>query len=277
MGTARRRHSSTGRSGAAICSSRRCSRDAPRNTSFACSPACATGWTRCCSWAASTGRRTVAYSRENHPAIFINRKGREPGGIVEPGEPTLRVRQEIVDRLLGLRCPESSEPIVDRVTFGEEVFQGPEAWRGPDILFSFRGHAYVQRPTGPDGRDGFLKLLTPAERERAEITDRPSGIHRDLGVFVAAGPAIPAAREIGCVDLLDVTPTILYLLGVPVPDDMDGRVLVELFDPAFVEANPVRMAPSAPTQKGPPGVPSAFEEDEERIIRERLEGLGYID
>lgn len=221
--------------------------------------------------------QTVAYSRENHPAIFINRKGREPGGIVEPGEPTLRVRQEIVDRLLELRCAESGEPIVDRVTFGEEVFHGPESWRGPDILFSFRGHAYVQRPSGPDRRDGFLKLLTPAERERAEITDRPSGIHRDLGVFVAAGPAIPASREIGCVDLLDVTPTILYLLGVPVPDDMDGRVLVELFAPAFVEANPVRIAPSGPTLKGPPGAPSAFEEDEERIIRERLEGLGYID
>jgi hypothetical protein len=109
------------------------------------------------------------------------------------------------------------------------------------------------------------------------VTDRPSGIHRDIGVLVAAGPAIPAARAIGRVDIFDVTPTILYLLGVPVPDDMDGRVLVELFDPAFVQANPVRMAPSSPTQKGSPGSPSAFEEDEERLIRERLEGLGYID
>jgi predicted AlkP superfamily phosphohydrolase/phosphomutase len=219
--------------------------------------------------------RTLAYSRENHPAISINLKGREPGGIVAPGPEYEQVRQTLAERLLRLRCPETGEPIVEGVVFREEVYHGPEAYRAPDLLFHWNKHAYVHRPS-PRGRgNGFLKALSPAELEEAELRDRPSGIHRDVGIFIGVGPRLKRGSTLPPADLVDVTPTILYLLGLPVPDYMDGRVMTHAVDDALLAGRPVRrsQASGEPVEEGP----DVFGADEEQIIRQRLEGLGYID
>jgi arylsulfatase A-like enzyme len=42
------------------------------------------------------------------------------------------------------------------------------------------------------------------------------------------------------ITIYDIAPTVLYLLGIPVPDDMDGRVLREAIDEGYVSQNPVR-------------------------------------
>jgi hypothetical protein len=72
--------------------------------------------------------------------------------------------------------------------------------------------------------------------------------------------------------LLDIAPTILHLLGVPIPDDMDGRVLSEILDPAFTPAHAEPAA--APRSKVP--VPSAYTEQEDAEIQQRLADLGYL-
>ncbi len=70
------------------------------------------------------------------------------------------------------------------------------------------------------------------------------GLWHDLfGIFIAAGPPI-RRTEIPTVTLYDIAPTILHLLGLPVPDDMPGKVLESALTGEFSGAHPVARVPS---------------------------------
>jgi hypothetical protein len=78
----------------------------------------------------------------------------------------------------------------------------------------------------------------------------------------------------------DVAPTVLYLMGLPIPSDMDGRMLTEIVAPACLEHRPIKKG--EPLGRWPSEEAAVFggeivsDEDEEEI-RERLRGLGYVD
>jgi arylsulfatase A-like enzyme len=94
------------------------------------------------------------------------------------------------------------------------------------------------------------------------------------GVLVAAGPPFPPGAVPAQASLLDIAPTILHLLGVPVPEDVDGRVLSEILDPAF---SPAHAEPAAAPGSGSEvPVPSAYTEQEDAEIQQRLADLGYL-
>ena len=111
------------------------------------------------------------------------------------------------------------------------------------------------------------------------------------GLFVAAGPNVRSAGVQGRLE--DVTPTVLALLGVPVPDDLDGRVLdfVKDLRPEMVEAGrggggarATASGAAAPGDgeaqagAGADGRDPAtgYTEEEEEAVRRRLEDLGYL-
>jgi hypothetical protein len=71
-----------------------------------------------------------------------------------------------------------------------------------------------------------------------------------------------------------MAPTILYLLGQPVPEDMDGRVLEELFEPAFITRNPIQVRA---TELSDGGQSAQYTEEEAAVVEERLKALGYIE
>ena len=125
----------------------------------------------------------------------------------------------------------------------------------------------------------------------------PTGDHRMEGILIATGPAFRPGAVPSRADLLDIAPTVLHLLGVPVPADMDGRVLTELLDPLAVpiptSSVPVpeplyqsSLAGVGGTATGSvdcdptavPGVPIAapYSEDEDDAIQQRLADLGYL-
>ncbi|MAI73090.1 MAG: hypothetical protein CMM01_19585 [Rhodopirellula sp.] len=100
--------------------------------------------------------------------------------------------------------------------------------------------------------------------------------HRDYGIIVAAGPQIRSDHLIHGANLLDVTPTLLQLSGLPVGQDMDGRVLTEL----FVDEPKVKMIESWEEVSGNSGEHAAgceisIEDSKTRI--DQLVALGYID
>jgi hypothetical protein len=125
-----------------------------------------------------------------------------------------------------------------------------------------------------------------------DVTDEGEGMHRPDGIFLAWGPDIVA----GCLTtqpvLADLAPTILYALSLPVPAGLDGRVLSEIFDPAYMAAHPVSVDQAAGADEvgGPVALPPAtsgrladedlrqaiYSAEDERLIRERLMGLGYL-
>lgn len=101
--------------------------------------------------------------------------------------------------------------------------------------------------------------------------DTPSIAH---GVIVIKGPGVKSGNRLEQACIYDITPTLLYLFGLPVSEDMDGRVLVEAFEDEFNKKRKVRFIPSY-------GVWSRSEEAKkprelDKEVLEDLKSLGYI-
>ncbi|MDP8256070.1 MAG: alkaline phosphatase family protein [Candidatus Alcyoniella australis] len=103
----------------------------------------------------------------------------------------------------------------------------------------------------------------------------------DQGIVLIAGPRVRPGARIVDADLLDITPTLLYLLGLPVGRDMEGRVLSEAFEPRRMQAKPVSFIQThetSPVQRDPLRIKtfeiSVDEMDPQTV--ERLRSIGYL-
>jgi len=202
--------------------------------------------------------RTLAYSMGHVGQVYLNLKGREPEGIVEPSE-YHAARQRVIDALKTLRDPDSGHLMVDRIIAREEAASGPYLDRAPDLHLILDGYRAIAFPLfATDGK-------TVTQQIRGD-----SGCHRLHGVFIANGPAF-AAGAIEGARLTDLAPTILHILGVPVPSDMDGRVLTEAL------ASDLRARAVETTEAtGYTSDQVDFSADEQAEVEERLRTLGYL-
>ena len=104
-----------------------------------------------------------------------------------------------------------------------------------------------------------------------------SGEHRIDGIILAAGYHVRHGTAAEEPSVLDVAPTVLYLLGLPAGRDMSGRVLEDMIAPAFLAAHPPERIRSWepwrwPWRRRAHPVPSGSDEQ----IKQRLRSLGYI-
>jgi predicted AlkP superfamily phosphohydrolase/phosphomutase len=153
----------------------------------------------------------------------------------------------------------------------EEIYSGDHAAQAADLLMSYwEDGAYHVRPSykSPDGR--FMATnagVLPGESDW-------SGDHRMNGILIAHGAPFKKTL-VGNATLCDLAPTILHLMGLPVPDDMDGRVLTEMLDENYAEREIVFAdAGDAEMQKDTNG--QTYDEEDAKVIEERLRGLGYM-
>jgi hypothetical protein len=101
-----------------------------------------------------------------------------------------------------------------------------------------------------------------------------SGTHRLEGVLMLSGEGIKAGQTIREASILDITPTLLYLMGSAVGEDMDGSVLTECFEARRLEASPIMTVATRDGEVPLPGV--GTEEEIPEAVRERLRALGYV-
>jgi predicted AlkP superfamily phosphohydrolase/phosphomutase len=200
--------------------------------------------------------------------IFFNIMGIRVNGVGEEKEALCR---EIIGKLPEIVDPETGESIVQEVYRGRDYYQGPYAQNVPDIVVHFD-------PTY--GCNYHLSRYSAMVTQRA-IVSGPAK-HRMEGIFIAAGSGIVASGSQPLPDLKieDVAPTALHLMGLPIPADMDGRVLTEIFEPSFLRAQPITY--EAPMGFWTASGPTTFEDTvmspaDEEVIRERLQSLGYFD
>lgn len=206
--------------------------------------------------------RTEAYSVGCFGQIYVNLKGREPQGIVHPGGQYERVRTRILDALETLSHPGSGKALVEHSYKREELYWGRHLDDAPDIIFLPR-----RLETVALGDFEFLsnRLIEPAYGI--------SGSHRMEGILLLSGKNIKRGVELHGAEIIDLAPTILYALDLPVPDDMDGKVLIQAFEEDPLCARPVRYTDSSSSASHPGA--EYTEEDEEEIVQ-RLRGLGYL-
>lgn len=193
--------------------------------------------------------------------LYINLKGREPGGIVEPGAEYERLRDHLVEELNQLVDPSTGNSLIERVYRREDLYRGPYVGQAPDLFLAIDG-----------GRCLVQKDLHP--RRLIGIANKTSGTHRMNGVFIMKGAGVRRDRTLQGTRLIDLAPTILYSLGLPVPDDMDGKVLVDAFTEEFLRGHPVERTAAVPS--GARVGPGTYAEGEGDEIREALRGLGYF-
>jgi predicted AlkP superfamily phosphohydrolase/phosphomutase len=196
--------------------------------------------------------------------INLNVRGRQPQGVVAAGVEYERVRAEIMAAVAALCDPATGAPVCHRVLRKEEVHSGPHLHNVPDIL--------LVMADGIDGGHDVDRLFSPVP----EATLRTlSGTHKMEGIFIAAGtPFQSATRLESPVGLADILPTALYLAGVALPDDIDGRVMTPALTPAFLAEHPIVTTSARPTD-GDDG--NALSVGEEREMRKFLQDLGYIE
>lgn len=73
---------------------------------------------------------------------------------------------------------------------------------------------------------------------------RHSGNHRMNGILLMKGPALRRGVKIEGAEIIDLAPTILHLLGLPIPSYMDGKVLKEALDERFLQSSSPRVVKS---------------------------------
>jgi predicted AlkP superfamily phosphohydrolase/phosphomutase len=178
-------------------------------------------------------------------------------------------RDELIGELNKVVDPETGQTVVEQIFRGEDYYHGPYAQNIPDIIVCLKPNYGCGYQLG-----NYSSVVTKMQ----EIQNR--GNHRFEGLFIANGPKVASNPELLLgLNIEDIAPTVLYLMGLPVPSDMDGRVLTETLVPAFAE-------PRAIEYTGPIGFwpdadevvfsDEALREEDEAVIRSRLQALGYL-
>lgn len=211
-------------------------------------------------------KQTKAFAFGKYGQIFINLKGREPEGIVEPGEAYERVLNQISTQLLELVHPRTGERMVQEVLRKEQLYQGPMLNKAPDLSFVIKDLRYdssVQFGLGVKGVFGMPGF-------------EDSGTHRREGILIATGKGIKSGFELEESKLVDIAPTALYLLNLPVPVDMDGNVMTTMFTEDWLKTHPIHYTESE--SKGTPqDMKAELSPEEMETVRKRLQSLGYLD
>ncbi|MBS1249353.1 MAG: hypothetical protein MAG431_00931 [Chloroflexi bacterium] len=212
-------------------------------------------------------KRTKAYARGSFGQIYINLKGREPQGIVEPGPGYEETCQDIIKKLKKLKHPDTGQPLITDIKHAQDVYDGPHQDKAADILFSIQNYRYqTSVKLGIEHDD----LLGPSEYG-------DSGAHREEGMLVLSGPDIRQGQRITSAQLEDVLPTMLTLADIPIPSSLDGDPLEEVFDHQrrqrirFLEKDE-EGRPAEPEEEDSPDM----SDEEVSALEDRLRDLGYL-
>jgi predicted AlkP superfamily phosphohydrolase/phosphomutase len=205
--------------------------------------------------------KTVAYSKGNYGQIFVNLKGREPQGCITPGVEYERTCNMLVDKLKSIIDPNTKQKLIGQIWRREEIYTGPHVESAPDISFLPADMKY--KPMGT--------LDLTSNRFITDVYGN-SGDHRMNGLYIAKGPNIKPGIRLSKARIIDVAPTMLYLMGYPIAEDMDGEVLTEMIDENYLKNNLIGSAKAVETQK----VEADFSEEDSEEVSARLKSLGYL-
>lgn len=185
---------------------------------------------------------TVAWGAGGYYArIFLNVKGREPQGVVDPADYE-RVRDELAERLQAIP-DEKGRPIPTQAFKPQEIYR---ACNGvpPDLIVYFGD--LLWRSIGQVGGGAIHTFENDTGPDDAN--------HAQHGIFILNDRRGGRGRCAEGLHLRDVAPTVLHLMGLPVPEDMTGRVIT---------------GGDAPEGQ-------VYTAEEEEIIQKRLKDLGYL-
>lgn len=184
--------------------------------------------------------QAYAYSHAHFASIWLLKRDEE-------------VLSRIEDKIRTLKDPDTGEKVITRVYKRDHLYHGPWVDNAPDLIVEALPYCSIRSQ-----RIGNL-FSEPLQ----------SGDHKMNGIFIAYGPDIQK-RQLDKISIFHVCPTFLSLLGLPIPSEMDGKVLKEIFKKDFqIESKPVQSQRDVREH--------FYTEEEEEKIKKRLSALGYFD
>lgn len=195
-------------------------------------------------------------------SVYINVKGRERRGIVDPDTEYEKISNELRSAFLNLTDPVTGNKLISQVKSKEEVYSGPFLREAPDLIFT----------EGDEGYD-FANLLFSENRDRGIFLESDSihqGTHRFDGFYAIVSKKIKSNFCFHEAHIIDLFPTILYLMDMPISDDVDGKVLLDTFKESKKE-----IKFSTDRSEADSSIHAVTEDEKEKIIDE-LKGLGYM-
>lgn len=167
----------------------------------------------------------------------------------------------LIQKLFELTDPEDHENIVDKVFRKQQIYTGQFVEKAPDLFLVMRKMTY----------------MTSASLIGNQIVEPSSGYsasHKMEGILFMHGKNLKRGQTLGNCNIMDLAPTILYLMGVRFPSDLDGRVMLDAFQPSYVKTHP----PKAKEKRRPLIARKRYSlsEKEEQKVKERLRALGYL-
>jgi len=152
--------------------------------------------------------------------------------ITEKNNDNLKeIKSKIKSKLENLEDPDTKEKIIERVFMREEIYSGQMINKAPDLLLlPKKGYSLVHE-------------VAPTIIEKPNFKKADHALN---GIFLAYGPGIKKGHKTENAKIYDIAPTILHILGLPIPKDMDGKVLTEIFeeDSEFAKRKPEYVDPS---------------------------------
>jgi predicted AlkP superfamily phosphohydrolase/phosphomutase len=182
-------------------------------------------------FAAVDWSRTYAYA-VGLGGIYLNFKGREREGILEEGTEAERVRHAIQSGLAGIPDASTQRAAVRSVSRREDLYSGLYAANAPDLLVNFHPGFRVSWESAVGGFANSLIADNMRRWSGDHIVDPEAVpgilfVNRSLssGTARAGTPVPPNSKDI-LPNIIDLAPTILNHLGVPVPQTMEGNSLL---------------------------------------------------
>ncbi len=208
-------------------------------------------------------QNTLAYCPTPSSNGIVIRVAHQPG---EPGiapEAYESFRAKLIRDLESLTDERSGERIIQAILKREEVYAGPATPEAPDLTLVLRDYGFVS-----------IRNLLPVVEPRQE----PQGTHHPDGIFLARGPGIAAGVDGERQEVADVPATLLYSLGLPIPDDLDGRLAQGFFTPDYLRSRPpvVGEATAAQSLQAKDEADSISDADQAKILAQ-LQMLGYLE
>jgi len=204
--------------------------------------------------------RTKAYAGGQNQ-VWVNLRGREPKGIIKPGVEYEEVRSMIIDEFKKFKDPQGGQEIFQLVLKKEDAYKGEYLGQAPDIVVLpnstysiFFGHEFGSN----------LIIDWPFDYTYSD--------HSMNGILTLTGPFIKKGKTLNG-EVVDVAPTILYLLQIPIQSDMDGKILTEAIEPTYLRLNPIRREQVTPETDL---TRYQFSREEEEEVKARLRALGYL-
>lgn len=157
--------------------------------------------------------RTRAYGLGLN-GLYLNLRGRESRGIVEPGAVADALRRELARELLDVRDPTNDQPVITRVDLAGQIYSAPYADDAPDLLIGYnRGYRSGWGTVlGGVSANVLEDNLDPWSGDHCMDSRQVPGVLLSNRRIVADSPA-----------LTDIAPTLLALYGLSQPEEMKGK------------------------------------------------------